>query len=123
MAIGKVILKFTLNLSDILQPCVLVATIVVSDINDRLSPNIAPLTTTPNISASGIPVLLAMPTATGDKATIVPTDVPTDMEIKQAAINTPAASKLPGRIYIVRLTVASMMRQWKQCSQQVRICW
>ena len=60
---------------------------VVSDMNDRLSPNIAPLTTTPNMKASCIPVFSAIPTATGASATIVPTEVPTDKEIKQAAMN------------------------------------
>lgn len=68
---------------------------VVSDMNDRLSPNMAPLTTTPSIRASGIPVLSAIPTATGAKATIVPTDVPTEMDMKQAAKKIPAANRLP----------------------------
>ncbi len=107
MAIGRAIRIFTLNLSFILQPCVRVVTIVVSDMKDRLSPNMAPLTTTPSMSASGIPVLSAIPTATGARATIVPTDVPTEMEIKQAARKIPVANKLPGRMDIARLTVAS----------------
>ena len=80
---------------------------VVSDMNDRLSPNMAPLTTTPSIRASGIPVLSAIPTATGAKATIVPTDVPTEMDMKQAARKIPAANRLPGRMDIARFTVAS----------------
>ena len=80
---------------------------MVSDMKDRLSPNMAPLTTTPSIRASGIPVLSAIPTATGAKATIVPTDVPTEMEMKQAARNIPAANKLPGRMDMARFTVAS----------------
>ena len=67
----------------------------------------APLTTTPSINASGIPAFSAIPTATGAKATMVPTEVPTEIEIKQAAMKIPAASKLPGRRDIVRLTVAS----------------
>ena len=96
-----------MNLSDIWHPCVRVATIVVSDMNDRLSPNMAPLTTTPSIRASGIPVLSAIPTATGAKATIVPTDVPTEMDMKQAARKIPAANRLPGRMDIARFTVAS----------------
>ena len=74
---------------------------------DRLSPNMAPLTTTPSIRASGIPVLSAIPTATGAKATIVPTDVPTEMDMKQAARKIPAANRLPGRMDIARFTVAS----------------
>ena len=67
----------------------------------------APLTTTPNIMAAGTPVFSAMPTATGDKATIVPTDVPTESEMKQAAKKIPAAKRFCGRIDIAKLTVAS----------------
>ena len=104
---GSAIKEFTLNLSVIWQPCVRVATIVVSEMNERLSPNIAPLTTTPSISASGIPVLSAMPTATGARATIVPTEVPTEMEMKQAAMKIPAARRLPGKRDMARFTVAS----------------
>ena len=67
----------------------------------------APLTTTPNIKASGIPVFAAIPTATGARATIVPTEVPTEMDIKQAARKIPAASRFPGSMDIARFTVAS----------------
>ena len=97
-----------LNLSFILQPCVCVATIVVSDINDRLSPKNAPPTTIATIKGRQDPVCWAMPTATGVSATTVPTDVPIDSEIKQAAINNPGKSILAGMKRSVRLTVASI---------------
>ena len=67
----------------------------------------APLTTTPTIKAVATPVRSAIPTATGARATIVPTDVPTEIEIKQAAIKIPAASKFSGNIANAKFTVAS----------------
>ena len=48
------------------------------------------------INAIFIPVLSAMPATTGTNATIVPTDVPTDNEMKQAAKKIPANNKLLG---------------------------
>jgi hypothetical protein len=45
----------------------------------------------------------------GVSATIVPTLVPIESEIKQAAINSPARSILPGRKFSVKFTVASML--------------
>ncbi len=45
-AAGRAIHRFALNLSAILQPCDRVAAIVVSDINDMLSPKNAPPSTT-----------------------------------------------------------------------------
>ena len=47
IAAGNAILKFTLNLSFISTPWVLVAAIVVFEINERLSPNMAPPTIVP----------------------------------------------------------------------------
>ena len=107
-AIGRAIRILTLNLSDISHPCVRVAMMVVSEMKERLSPNIAPLMTTPSIMASGIPARSAIPTATGAKATIVPTDVPTDVEMKQAVMKIPVARRFPGKIERAKLTVASM---------------
>ena len=52
-------------------------------------------------------VCAAIPAATGVRATIVPTEVPIDSEIKQAAMNIPASSKLSGRTAKARFTVAS----------------
>lgn len=99
---------FTLNLSFISQPCVLVAAMVVSEIKERLSPKKAPPTTIATINGRSTPVFSAIPTATGVSATIVPTEVPTDRDIKQAAMNMPASNRLSGNICNARFTVASM---------------
>ena len=92
------ILILALNLSDIEHPWVLVAAMVVSDMNERLSPKNAPptimavmkgvLERTPDapVRASSS----AIPAATGTRATIVPTLVPMDMEMKHAARKSPA---------------------------------
>ena len=53
-------------------------------------------------------VFSAMPTTTGTNATIVPTEVPIEMDIKQAAKKTPANKRLSGNKWSVILTVASM---------------
>ena len=108
-AAGKTINEFTLNLSDSLHPCDVVATIVVSDMKDRLSPKKAPPTTIAVISGIFAPVECAKPAAIGVSATIVPTLVPIESDMKQAAINSPARSILPGRRFSVKLTVASML--------------
>ena len=55
-AAGNARCKLALNLSRISQPWVRVAAMVVSDIIDKLSPNIAPLTKTPATNAGSIPV-------------------------------------------------------------------
>ena len=73
--------KFSLNLSFISQPWVRTAAMVVSEIIDRLSPNIAPQTTAPRQSGAPRPVSWAIPTPIGAIAVIVPTDVPIDTEI------------------------------------------
>ena len=109
MATGATSLKFALNLSFILHPCVCVATIVVSEINDRLSPKKAPPTTTPHIIAVLIPVESANPVAIGMSATTVPTLVPIDRETKQAAMNMLAISICGGRNERVILTVLSIL--------------
>ena len=46
MAAGRAIQRLVLNLSDILQPCERVAAMVVSEMNDMLSPKKAPPSTT-----------------------------------------------------------------------------
>ena len=70
----------------------------MSEINDKLSPKKDPPTTTATMNGRAISVFSASPTATGVRATIVPTLVPMDREMKQAAINIPANSRLSGRI-------------------------
>ena len=56
---------------------------VVSDINDRLSPNMAPLMTEPIQTGSANPDTLATATPIGTISVIVPTEVPIARETKQ----------------------------------------
>ncbi len=100
--------ELALNLSFILHPCVLVAAMVVSDMNERLSPKKAPPTTIAVMNEMLVPVECASPAAIGTSATMVPTLVPIEMLIKQAARNKPASNILSGSIVSIRLTVASM---------------
>ena len=56
---------------------------------------------------------------------MVPTEVPTEIEIKQAARKIPAASRLPGRIDIARFTVASTapiaLAVWAKAPANIKI--
>lgn len=79
-AAGTTIMEFTRNLSRITQPCVLVEAMVVSEMNDRLSPKKEPPTTMATMKGRSIPALCANPVATGVRATIVPTPVPIESE-------------------------------------------
>ena len=101
--------KFTLNLSAILHSCVLVATTVVSLMNDRLSPKNDPPTTIATTKGNELPVELAIPAAIGVRATMVPTLVPILIDMKQAARKSPGSNMLSGRMESVRLTVASIL--------------
>ena len=108
-AAGSTIRMFALNLSAIEHPCVLVAAMVVSDMNDRLSPKNEPPTMIAVMNATSPPVIsCAIPAPTGTRATIVPTLVPMDIEMKHEARKRPAYIRLPGRILSARLTVASI---------------
>ena len=69
---------------------------VVSEMNERLSPKKAPPTTIPVMKARFMSVFSAMPAATGTSATMVPTEVPMESEMKQAARKMPASSRLSG---------------------------
>ena len=60
IAAGAAIHRFTLNLSCMEQPWVLVAATVVSDMNERLSPKNAPPTIIPVMSGTLEPVPAAM---------------------------------------------------------------
>ena len=95
-AAGPTMRMLVLNLSFIVQPWVRVAAMVVSDMNERLSPKKAPPTTIAVIKAvkpgcapigSSFPAISA---PIGTSAAIVPTLVPMDMEMKHAAMNRPA---------------------------------
>ena len=88
--------KFALNLSFISHPCVLTAAIVVSEIIERLSPNMAPHPTAPMQILSANPVFSLIPTAIGASAAIVPMEVPIETEIKHPIRNRPATAKCAG---------------------------
>ena len=94
-AAGTTIMEFTRNLSRMTHPCVRVAAIVVSEINERLSPKKAPPMTSAVINARLTSVFAAIPAATGTRATMVPTEVPMDNDMKQEAKKIPASNPLP----------------------------
>ena len=106
-AAGSTSRKLALNLSFISHPCVLTAAIVVSEIMDRLSPNIAPHTTEAIQTDSSNPVFSLIPTAIGASAAIVPMDVPIETEIKQPITKSPATAKWVGIRESPRFTVLS----------------
>ena len=107
MAAGRAMMKLVRNLSLMRQPCVLVATTVVSLIKDRLSPKNAPPTVAATITDRSRPVLAASPLTMGMRAAMVPTEVPMLSETRQAAAKMPGSSMLSGSMLRVRLTVAS----------------
>ena len=95
-AAGSAMKKFSLNLSVILQPCPLHAAIVVSEIKDRLSPNIAPPMTDATHNAILNPDASDTATAIGVISVIVPTDVPIAVDTKQATIKSTATANFAG---------------------------
>ncbi len=107
-AAGTTINELARNLSLSRQPCVDVAMMVVSEMNERLSPKNEPPTTTAVMSGTEVPVSCATPAAMGVSATMVPTLVPTLNDMKQAARKSPAKSMLPGKSFNAKSTVASM---------------
>ena len=104
---GKTIMMFVLNLSFIFTSCVLVAAIVVSEIKDKLSPNIAPPTTIPLTNATLIPVLDAILMAIGINAVTVPIEVPIEKLSKHPIRNKPGKIILLGNIVRPRFTTES----------------
>ena len=105
---GSTMRRLALNLSFIAQSRALVAAIVVSLIKERLSPKKAPPTMMAAMKGTPVPVCCAIPVAIGTSATIVPTLVPMDIDMKHAVKNSPAKSIDAGMTRSVRLTVASM---------------
>ena len=93
------------NLSFISTPCVLVAAIVVSEIKERLSPNIAPPTTTPTHRGRRRFPFFDTAQAIGASTLIVPTLVPIAIEIRQAITNSPGTANRPGMILSRRFAV------------------
>ena len=107
-AAGITICELTLNLSLNLHPCVRVAVMVVSDINDKLSPKKAPPATIATNNGRPASVSRAIPAAKGVNATIVPTEVPMESEMKHAARKIPPNNRLSGKSCRERFTVASI---------------
>ena len=89
-------------------PCVRVATMVVSEMKERLSPKKAPPTTAATTSGRAMPEEEAMPDVMGTSATTVPTLVPMLSETKQAARNNPGKSNDEGSSWRVSPTVESI---------------
>ena len=91
------------------HPWVRVAAIVVSEMNERLSPKKAPphhdTRHEGQVHIGFYPQCLLPP---GTNATMVPTEVPMESEMKQAARKMPASSRWSGSRRSVRFTVASM---------------
>ena len=95
------------NLSFISQPWVRTAAMVVSEIMDRLSPNMAPQATAAMQITTSKPVAWLMDTAKGARAEMVPTEVPMEIDTKQAIRNRPATANWLGRKVRNRYTVLS----------------
>ena len=107
IAAGKAMRRLARNLSAMATCWVRVAATVVSLINDRLSPKNEPPSTMATISATSLPVAVANWAASGVSATIVPTLVPIDIEMKHAVTNKPGSSAHDGSNAVVAATVAS----------------
>ena len=80
---------------------------VVSETNDKLSPNIAPPTTMPSAISTGNPKLVASPAPIGESAVMVPIEVPIENEMKQQIRNRPGKISDEGTNCKAILTVAS----------------
>ena len=106
-AAGRAMRMLARNLSDMRQPWVLVAMMVVSEMKERLSPNRLPPTTTAVAMWILDEVVLAIPTAMGTKAAMVPQLVPMLSDTRQEAMNRPTRMKLPGSTDNVRFTTLS----------------
>ena len=94
------------NLSPISQPWVRVAAMVVSEIMDRLSPNMAPPSTTPMSTGTSMLVWAATPRAMGVMAATVPMLVPMAVDTKAPMRNRPGRMKAGGTSERPKFTVA-----------------
>ena len=84
---------------------------VVSDMNDRLSPNIAPPMIDATQSARLNPDASATATPIGVRSVIVPTDVPIAVETKHATTNRTATENLAGMILSIKYaTLSALLR-------------
>ena len=105
---GPTMKMFALNFSLFPIPCVVVAAIVVSEMKERLSPNIAPPTTIPLTSATLTPVLDAISIQIGIKAATVPIEVPIEKLSIQPIKNNPGRIMLAGKIEIPMFVTVSV---------------
>ena len=80
---------------------------VVSEMTERLSPNIAPPITAAIISGSERPALSAVATAMGPTALMVPTEVPVATAMNEDMMNIPPVIYSAGITDNPRFTVAS----------------
>ena len=108
-AAGNAIPKFSLNLSFIAQPCPLHAAIVVSEINERLSPNIAPPITAPMQRGRWKPEAWDTATAIGAIKVMVPTEVPIAVDTKQATTNSTATANRAGMSESIKYATLSAL--------------
>ena len=88
--------KFSRNLSFMAQPCPLQAAMVVSEIKERLSTNMAPPITAPTHRGTPKPEAEATLTAMGVMRVMVPTLVPMAVETKQDTTNSTATANRAG---------------------------
>ena len=95
-AAGRAMPKFSRNLSFMAQPCPLQAAMVVSEIKERLSPNMAPPMTAPTHSGTPKPDTPATAAAMGVRRVMVPTLVPMAVDTKQATMNSTATANRVG---------------------------
>ena len=84
------------------QPCPLHAAMVVSEINDKLSPNIAPPTTEPMQSGIAKFVLLPSATAIGVISVMVPTEVPIATETNALTTKSTNTENLAGMMESIK---------------------
>ncbi len=98
MAAGRAIQKFSRNLSFIWQPWPLQAAMVVSEMKERLSPNMAPPTTEPTHRARSKPEAVDTAAAMGVMRVMVPTEVPMAQETKQLMMNSTTTAKRAGKM-------------------------
>ena len=103
----QMILKLANISSRIFTFWVLLAAIVVSEISDILSPNIAPPTAAPKTIEGLSPKFCAIETAIGTIAAIVPQEVPIASEIRAEITNKPSTIKRGGTKCSAILTAAS----------------
>ena len=96
IAAGKAIQILTRNLSLSSTFKLRVAAMVVSEIIDKLSPNMAPLTTAPIVKMAVKSVACEKPKAIGAQAAIVPIDVPIAVAINAEMINSIGKTKVGG---------------------------